>query len=99
MQVYVENNVTGKGLWIALPQPKHDLINCLDTNHLTADGEYQMTALSFDNFPIQECTGNLFQLNQKMQRYLNLPDWQKELLLHLAFEKGISIETALIQYL
>lgn len=99
MEVYVENNVTGKGIWIALPLPSKELADCLDRNHLTHEGEYQLTALSFRNLPPQECTGNLFILNQKVQRFFGLPDRQQNRLLELSFEEGISIETALYQYL
>ena len=99
MEVYVENNITGKGLWIALPLAAGELADFLDRNHLTDEGEYQLTALSFRNLPPQECTGNLFLLNQKIQRFFRLSYKQQLKLVDFSFEEGISIETALFQYL
>lgn len=99
MDVYLTNNLTGRGLWISLPQSKEVLLNVLDKNNLTTEGEYQMTSLRYGYLPPQECTGNLFLLNQKVRSFDRLPEWQKEKLLRIAFDEGISIETALLQYL
>lgn len=99
MDVYLTNNLTGRGLWVSLPQSRTALLDTLDKNYITQDGEYQMTALRLGYLPEQECTGNLFLLNQKVRNFDRLPMWQKERLLQIAFNEGISIETALFQYL
>lgn len=99
MEVYITNNVSGKGLWVALPKTTQELLLFLEQNQLTDNGEYQMTSLRINPLPKQECTGNLFLLNQKAVRYEHLPEREKETLLSIAFEEGISIEDAFYQYL
>ncbi|MBE5851900.1 MAG: hypothetical protein E7299_02960 [Lachnospiraceae bacterium] len=99
MEVYITNNVSGKGLWVALPKTTQELLLFLEQNQLTDNGEYQMTSLRINPLPQQECTGNLFLLNQKAIQFEYLPDGEKENLLSLAFDEGISIEEAFYQYL
>lgn len=98
MEVYVENNVSGKGKWIPLPQPPKALQECLDKYNLTSDGEYQLSYIRGELIYMQQCVGNLFLLNQKLFRYLKLSPKRQSEIVDCAYDEGISFEEALYEY-
>ena len=98
MEVYVENNMTGQGKWIPLPQSPKALQECLDRNKLTDDGEYQLSYIRGELIYMQQCVGNLFLLNQKLIKYLKFSKKRQEEIVGFAYDEGISFEEALYEY-
>lgn len=100
MEVYVENNVTGKGRWIELPLHTKTLGKILREEHLeTEEGEYQTFFLKTWNLPPQPCNENLFLLNKKVKAFYEMSQVMQESIIVSSLDEGITIENALFTYL
>ena len=99
MEVYVENNVTGVGRWISIPQSSSSLMKELSKYKLISNGEYQLTCIKLNNFDIQPCVGNLFVLNQKLSKYIKLPEKMQNSICDYSYNNGISFEEAVCLFL
>ena len=99
MEVYVENNVTGAGRWLAIPQNSSTLMYVLIKHKLSSNGEYQLTYIKLDNFDIQPCVGNLFILNKKLSKYIKLPEKVQSTIYEYSFNNGITFEEAVCKFL
>lgn len=99
MEVYIANNISGKGLWVTLPKKAEKLLEYLDKNELTDGGEYQMTRIRGRGILEQDCVGNLFQINKLLKKLVLLPVCEQNLIEQFASDNGILFEEALQYYL
>ena len=93
MEVYIENCLKGRGKWIQLPMARLKLMSEVDK--ISEDGEYQLSRIKINDFNIQECVGNLYSLNTKIQIYDTLSDSERDEINAYAEDSGISFEEAL----
>ena len=93
MEVYIENCLKGASKWIRLPMARLKLMSEIDK--ISEDGEYQLTRIKINDFNIQECVGNIYALNDKIQIYNTLSDSEKDEINVYAEDTGLSFEEAL----